>query len=322
VDKLIQNLKDLDWHIRLEATKALRDIKDRRAVEPLIAALKDENSDVRAMTAYALGEIKDLRAVEPLISALKDQQWNVREGATYALGEIKDTRAINPLISSLNDKANLIFWQDREEFIAEALGKIGTLAVESLILALKDKNADVRAKAAGALGVIKDHRTVEPLISALKDQQWNVRQRATIALGEIRDRRAVEPLIVALKDEDEDVKESAVEALNLIKEGLERPLNTALKNEDLEVVALMYAFFIEQGVSGTETALIKALNKYGSIDIAEDFLYSDNDQLKVAARHWIDIEGYKSPTNKRMDIAYHAHKTIEEFGPKWGKKTI
>jgi HEAT repeat protein len=63
--------------------KALGEIKDPRAVEPLIAALKDKG--VCAAAAYALGEIKDPRAVEPLIAALKDESFSVRRAAAEAL---------------------------------------------------------------------------------------------------------------------------------------------------------------------------------------------------------------------------------------------
>ena len=45
-------------------------------MEPLIAALKDENPGVRTEAAKALGEIGDARAVQPLIEALKAEDFN------------------------------------------------------------------------------------------------------------------------------------------------------------------------------------------------------------------------------------------------------
>ena len=74
-----------DWEVRWDAARALGEIKDPRAVEPLSAALKDENEYVRKAAAYALGEIKDPRAVEPLIAALKDEELHVRWAAAEAL---------------------------------------------------------------------------------------------------------------------------------------------------------------------------------------------------------------------------------------------
>ena len=52
------------------------------------------------------------------------------------------------------------------------------------------------------MGTEKD---IEDLIEDLKDKDWNVRRKAAWAIGEIGDRRAAEPLIHALKDEDNGV---------------------------------------------------------------------------------------------------------------------
>ncbi|MGA7076414.1 MAG: HEAT repeat domain-containing protein [Halobacteriota archaeon] len=66
--------------------------------------------------------------------------------------------------------------------------------VDGLIKALDDTSAEVRIKAAYALGKIGDSRAVEPLIRALDDAAPEVRTGATYALGEIGDTRAVRHL--------------------------------------------------------------------------------------------------------------------------------
>ena len=68
------------------------------------------------------------------------------------------------------------------------------------------------AKAVARIGTI----AVEPLIEALKDSNWKVREAAAWALGEIKNTRAVEPLIQALKDSDKGVREAAAWALRTI----------------------------------------------------------------------------------------------------------
>lgn len=60
----------------------------KRMVIEFISSLKDENYIIRTGSARALGEIKDSRAVNPLISALKDEYSNVREAAAEALKKI------------------------------------------------------------------------------------------------------------------------------------------------------------------------------------------------------------------------------------------
>jgi HEAT repeat protein len=214
-----------DEYVRWYTARALGEIKDPRAVEPLIAALGDERSDVRQAAAEALGEIKDPRAVEPLIAALKDAEWRVRAAAAYALGEIKDPRAVEPLIAALKDAE----WRVREA-AAQALDHLGWEPAQDEIagwywIAKRDWDKCV------ALGAL----TVEPLIAALKDAGWSVRADAAKALGKIGDPRVVEPLIAALKDKDEYVRKAADEALVKIGAPAVEPLIAALKGENKDV---------------------------------------------------------------------------------------
>jgi len=51
VDKLINQLKDENWSVRIAAAKALVKIGDSRAVKPLIAVLKDKNEIFARQTA-------------------------------------------------------------------------------------------------------------------------------------------------------------------------------------------------------------------------------------------------------------------------------
>jgi HEAT repeat protein len=69
--------------VRQTAAKALAQIKDSRAVEPLMAALKDGHGDVRKAAAEALGEIGDMRAIAALVAALPD--WHSRRALSKAL---------------------------------------------------------------------------------------------------------------------------------------------------------------------------------------------------------------------------------------------
>ena len=240
-----------DEDVREAAAKALGEIGDARAVEPLIAAsLQDKGSvgdvkygfsgvsyRVRPAAAKALVSI-GVPAVQPLIAALGDGDEDVRRAAAGALGQIGDPRAVEPLIAALRDKNS-----DVRRRAAEALGKLrDARAVDPLIAALKDQNMYACKAAAGALGQIGDPRAVEPLIAALSNEngdvrkaaagalvkigvpavepliavlRWDkdVRQAAAGALGQIGDARAVEPLITALKDKDKYVCLAAVKAL-------------------------------------------------------------------------------------------------------------
>lgn len=195
-----------------EAAKALGEIKDSRAVDPLLeVVLKHKDEYVRDSAARALGKIKDPLAVESLISFLHDENKSVRSAAVIALGEAKDLRAVEPLIAALKDKDS-----DVRMIVVEALMKIkDPRVVKPLISALKDKNASVRRNAEIALVKI-GKPTVDLLIAALMDTNADIRRKAAYMLADIKDPRAIGPLIVVLQDNDKDVQLAATYALQQI----------------------------------------------------------------------------------------------------------
>lgn len=106
---LIEELQNKNFKVRISAIDAIEALVKKtpnsRLNSALIAVLKDDNMFVRSDAARALGNIKDYRAVEPLITLLEDQgsDSNSRNMASWALGQIKDPRAIEPLINALSD---------------------------------------------------------------------------------------------------------------------------------------------------------------------------------------------------------------------------
>jgi hypothetical protein len=187
--KAMSYQKDVD--VRVAAARALGQIGDARAVEPLIEILNDRQGSA-SLAAIALGKIGDSRAVEPLIAALKDKGANyypIRSNAADALGSIGDSRAVEPLVEALKIDMSMI------PGVAAAIGKIGAPALEQVISLVKDKNATVtqRQRAIRALGEIgarlKDTAlrdgVLEQLHAALEEQPSN-REEIDTALNKIR----------------------------------------------------------------------------------------------------------------------------------------
>lgn len=214
VKALIKALGDGDENVRIEAARALGNLGDARAVEPLSEALCDSDFHVQLIAAEALVK---MHAVVTLIEALGTGHSGVPYAAE-ALGELKDARAVAPLIKALKDSQRLV-----RDAAAHALGKLGdALAVEPLINALEDNEWSVRYAAARALGKLGNARAVEPLINALEDGEPRtaadaisiayMKRTAAEALGELGDVRAVQALTRALKDRDGSVRSTAAEA--------------------------------------------------------------------------------------------------------------
>ena len=192
------------------------DIKKLQAkgnVKGLIKALSyQKDASVRYWAAKALGELGDRQAVEPLIAALKGSDKNVQKASALALGEIHDPRAVKPLLDFIEvQKAHVITTQSerlRIEAALQALVNIGSPAVDPLISYLSSYiTSNPNKMAIEALGRIGDSRSVEVIARLLLDDSKisYERSKAAWALGEINDPSARESLIKGMKDHDQSV---------------------------------------------------------------------------------------------------------------------
>ena len=133
---------------KINATKALGDIRDPVAVDALIEnGLKAEDPGLRAESAVSLGKIAEPRAVKPLEATVrpyydsvpedsqgltissapmdeparlrKEKESRVRASVAWALGQIADPSARDILRPAMNDQNSLV-----RDAAAEALAKI------------------------------------------------------------------------------------------------------------------------------------------------------------------------------------------------------
>lgn len=154
-------------------------------------------------------KLKEQKDIKGLVDALSNTDSNIRINAAKALGVVGDNTSIDPLINALKDQAIHV----QREAIS-ALRKIGTPAVESLIITLSNEEWSMREKAAETLGEIGETRAAEPLIDALQDKNSIVRMAAVKALMKLQDSKIMEPLInVALGDTDSNVRNTAIDSI-------------------------------------------------------------------------------------------------------------
>jgi len=146
VAPLIAALNDDNETVRRYATRSLIKL-DRHAVEPMIAALPTATTRAAGYLIRALGDIGDARAVEPLLAQVSGPN---RPLVFQALAKLKDRRAEAALIEGLKDAD----WRSRS-FAAMALGPLGSpqsaTALEPL---LDDPEVVVREWAARSLEMI------------------------------------------------------------------------------------------------------------------------------------------------------------------------
>lgn len=105
------------------AARALGEIGDRTAVEPLVIVFQDSAvpAKVRLAAAEALLELQSAPAVVTLLGALRRDSWEVRRNAAVVLGQLQATWAVEPLAVALEDPHPIV-----RLTAAAALRRIGT----------------------------------------------------------------------------------------------------------------------------------------------------------------------------------------------------
>jgi HEAT repeat protein len=97
--------------------------------------------------------------------------------------------------------------------------------VKELSKALRHKDADMRIKAAAALGRVGGTNAVDALIECLgNDPMGSVRFFAAASLGQIAGKEAIPPLTKALDNHKENVHQSAAQALGEIADKVRNPI--------------------------------------------------------------------------------------------------
>ncbi len=269
--KKIKLLRNFKKHVRQKAISELTAMGEP-AIEPLVSELK------RAKKYYLDTLINTLSkfgasAVEPLLAVLKEDDPRFRKNAIMALGRLKDVRSVEPLIAVLEKKT-----QTRKSLREEKQARVVIKAEKGVASPSKEKReeiikayktlgklsryqrqeSDVRAKAAQALGFLKDTRALAALIAALGDKEKNVAGNAAWALGALNDVRAVEPLIAAL---DGLGKKQAIGALGALKDA--RAIDPLIKNLQAWKPKSVIRALTNIGPAAVEPLMVALKHPYG-----------------------------------------------------------
>lgn len=326
VEPLITYLNHADKVTQEQTVTALGKIGDPRAIEPLVTLFDKVEKDLRdhiVLMAFSHhGKLRDIRISGPLILTLKNSKDDIIRGAAVKLlGEIRSPEAVKPLIKVLND------WTVRDKAI-EALTLIGESAIDELISALKNKNAEIRWGAVEVLANLKDSRTIEPLVSVLDDKDFHVRGEAAFALADMKDPRSVHP-IMSLFDEAYDASSLHIK-LSEIGEPAIEPLMGYIEHKDIrkrQAVAIALARLKETSVikslidmlkyeaKGADCSLIAyELSQMGKL--AEDLFVKSLKDKNSEIRYWsrFSLENYLGWSPSSMDERLSWHIAGKHYG--------
>ncbi len=213
----------------------------KQALDVCVAALRQRSHEFPEVGPVVMGDFLEsgveerldglmvslgprARAFVPaLCEILKNPGRNARISAANRLAAIGSEAkgAVPSLIQALG-RRNPVFSPDEDmpSKAAEALARIGSAAVPTLIEALKDEHYLIRAGAADALGRMGPAATsaVPALADALRDERMVVRASAAMALKKMgpASASAVPALAGTLRDEYSEVRCNAADALGAI----------------------------------------------------------------------------------------------------------
>lgn len=152
----------------------------------------------RLRAIRSLGKIGNLESTKILAEFLDDSEPPIQEALVLALGKLENADAIGWLSGTFLKTARKPLARANALWALRLLGKRADVA--TLLEALGDSDATVRARAALALGRATDPASAAALGKSLKDADPEVRREAARALGAGRFAEGFEPLRQALAD--------------------------------------------------------------------------------------------------------------------------
>ncbi len=146
--------------------------------------------------------------LDEAINNLSNDDVNVRKEAIESLVGTTDEEAIEPLIKATTDENAQVRFK-----AAEILGSMGDVAVDKLIDEFKNAEGKDKRFLAFALKETEDKRVIPYFVDAVNDDDFGVRKVAVRALGELQADDELDTIAKCLEDEDWGVKLAAIQAL-------------------------------------------------------------------------------------------------------------
>gem|GEM_PF-1915431 len=191
---------------KTEIIKTLGYINNEKAIGPLKRYLFARDWSIHISAVEALGQMGDMTVINYLIKLISDPEWNSHLVPRRLTKEEKINGVPQNIeVSDLLCHADtiILFANDLRFFAVGALAEIckrnvspdvKTMAVQSFINALKDKDKMLRRAAALKLGELRANDSVNELIERLNDEDELVQAYAAQALGLIGDKKALDEL--------------------------------------------------------------------------------------------------------------------------------
>lgn len=295
---LVRASVDASDAVRLRAVSALGARSDEVRVQPLVARLTDASLEVRMAAVEALGSAATNEAFEGLLGALTGAAPALRDRIAESLSR----GARQQLFVRLEEieKAPSI---DVQLGVAWTLGKCGAAAgVPVLARFLRDKNAVLRASAAGALAKIDDRDARDALLTAAEDPNGRVRAAVVNALGRapVGEARVIAVLQRSTRDPDAFVRNRALVSLACVGRGAIEPHLRELGREASPAARLVAAALVR--TDSSLAAVLDGIGEPGVLDEVLQFLAHEDANVRSAFFTAVHLEDPRAKGPRAADI--------------------
>ena len=203
-----------------------KDVRDQAkngpsAIPTLQGYLKGHPPDVRAEAVKQLTEIGTAASLDPLMLATQDDDPQIQILATdgmvnfYSPGYVKTGIAgsLRKVGTSIKGK-----FTDTNDLIIDGYVTVRPEVIATIAKLVKSGvNADVRANAAHAEGILRGKAALPELIDAVHSKDTDVIYEALVALQKIRDESAGSAITFRLRDLDSKVQIAAIQTTGVLR---------------------------------------------------------------------------------------------------------
>lgn len=207
-------LHDPNPEVRRRAVRQLAENGDRAAIPRLAALLQDADESVRADVVDAIAQLDTKEAVGPLTLAAKDVSARVRDRAIEGMVSLYVVPEEGGRFAILRRIADY-FSKKSEDLVIDPGIEVDPRILEALSDELRDRDPDIRRKAARALGVLRARGASHQLAAMLPTPDPEFQLELLRALGKIRDPAVGGALAPLLESGDDRVAMLAAETLAL-----------------------------------------------------------------------------------------------------------
>jgi HEAT repeat protein len=190
------------------------------AIPTLQGYLKNRPPDVRAEAVKQLTEIGTAASLDPLILATQDDDPQIQILATDGLVNFYSPGYVKTGIGgSLRKVGNTIKgkFTDTNDLVIDGYVVVRPDVISAIAKMVKGGvNADVRANAAHAEGILRGKAAVPVLVDAVHTKDTDVIYEALVALQKIRDESAGPSIAFRLHDMDSKVQIAAIQTTGVL----------------------------------------------------------------------------------------------------------